>query len=31
LIPNILMIPVWSCMDFAIPFVGTYLEECQPG
>lgn len=31
LIPNILMIPVWSCMDFAIPFVGPYLEECEPG
>ena len=31
LIPNLLMIPVWSCMDFAIPFVGTYLEECEPG
>lgn len=28
LIPNILMVPVWSCMDFAMPFIGPHLEEC---
>ena len=27
LIPNILMIPVWSCMDFCMPFIGPYLAE----